>query len=169
MSYKCQNQLHWLLPVTEIACVNGNIDITSHGQCLTMCHLHVTCNCVASDWPCASKCKKARPSWLDIVSVDMTQAQAIVFTVRWPDVPGFRGQSPFLVACPRQELSPEMSPVFTVTNNRPGIQIKKRKKENNDQMFSSVAYTPQAQASQPAARGTSSSSELKDVLECPSL
>src|SRR4029434_9412212 len=62
-----------------------------------------------------------------------------------------------------------MSPVFIVTNNRPGIQIKKRKKEINDQMFSCVAYTPRAQASQPAARGTSSSSDLKDCLECPSL
>src|SRR4029434_914960 len=84
-------------------------------------------------------------------------------------VSGFRGQSPFLVACPRLEVSPEMSPVFTVTNNRPGIQIKKRKKKNNDQTFSCGAYTPRAQASQPAARGTSSSSEFKDVLECPSL
>ena len=38
--------------------------------------------------------------------------------VRWPDVPDFRGQSPFSVICPRSKLSPEMSPILTVNGGK---------------------------------------------------
>ena len=59
-----------------------------------------------------------------------------------------------------------LSPAGAIPGNVPGFHcdqqqtrdtnLKKRKNENNDQTFSCVAYTPRAQASQPAARGTSS-------------